>query len=116
AQEEAQEAPQAHAAPADEAGQVRLDPPVGTQALDRWLRINALFVSVVIALGTVACTRGQQIRQQALADSSAVTFAAPDGTTLAGRIFGPGNARTGVVFAHMLPADQNSWSDVADYV
>jgi pimeloyl-ACP methyl ester carboxylesterase len=89
---------------------------VGTPALARWLRICVPFVSVVIALGSVACTRGQQIRQQALADSSAVTFATPDGTTLAGRIFGPANARTGVVFAHMLPADQSSWFDLADYV
>jgi len=89
---------------------------VGTPALARWIRICVLFVSVVLALGMAACTRGQQIRQQALADSSAVTFAAPDGTTLAGRIFGAANARTGVVFAHMVPADQSSWFDLADYV
>ena len=33
---------------------------------------------------------------------------------LAGRLFGdPASARTGIVFAHMLPADQTSWFEFA---
>jgi pimeloyl-ACP methyl ester carboxylesterase len=46
-----------------------------------------------------------------------VTFRSADGVRLAGRLFGnPDLARTGVVFAHMLPADQSSWFAFADRV
>jgi pimeloyl-ACP methyl ester carboxylesterase len=44
--------------------------------------------------------------------SEAVTFAARDGVTLEGRLFGGGT--TGVVLSHMLPADQRSWFDYAE--
>ncbi|MDP9297426.1 MAG: alpha/beta hydrolase [Actinomycetota bacterium] len=82
----------------------------------RSLRISTLAVATCVALGTAACSRAQEIRRRALADSSPVTFATTDGTTLAGRLFGPADATTGVVFAHMVPADQSSWFDLADYV
>jgi uncharacterized protein len=75
-----------------------------------------LLVAVAVSLAVPACSRSQQILNQALADSSAVTFPTPDGLTLAGRLFGPPDATTGVVFAHMVPADQSSWFELADYV
>jgi pimeloyl-ACP methyl ester carboxylesterase len=46
--------------------------------------------------------------------SRAITFASEDGTSLAGRVFGPADADAGVVLAHMFPADQRSWFDFAD--
>lgn len=45
--------------------------------------------------------------------SQAVTFETADGVELSGRWFGPEHATAGVVLAHMLPADQRSWFDVA---
>ena len=62
----------------------------------------------------VACNQSEAIRQQALEDSTEVTFEASDGVQLAGRIFGPDTATVGVVLAHMQPADQSSWFDFAD--
>ncbi len=46
--------------------------------------------------------------------STAVTFDTADGVTLAGRLFGPASATSGVVLAHMLPADQTSWYPFAE--
>jgi pimeloyl-ACP methyl ester carboxylesterase len=78
-----------------------------------FLRFRIVFaVTALIAL--VACDQSDEIRRQALEDSSAVTFPSPDGIELAGRIFGPDTATAGVVLAHMLPADQSSWFDFAD--
>jgi pimeloyl-ACP methyl ester carboxylesterase len=71
---------------------------------------------LTVVLTVPACNRSQQILDQALADSAAVTFSTPDGLTLTGRLFGPANATTGVVFAHMVPADQSSWFELADYL
>jgi pimeloyl-ACP methyl ester carboxylesterase len=47
-------------------------------------------------------------------DSEAITFPSEDGVSLAGRLFGPDGATSGVVLAHMFPADQRSWFDFAD--
>jgi pimeloyl-ACP methyl ester carboxylesterase len=59
----------------------------------------------------------QDARTHAVAGSVPVTFRSADGVELAGRLFGDtARARTGVVFAHMLPADQSSWFAFADRV
>ncbi|MEO8423379.1 MAG: alpha/beta fold hydrolase [Actinomycetota bacterium] len=71
-------------------------------------------VATVIALLLPACHQGEAIREQALADSKAVSFESIDGVRLAGRMFGPEGATAGVVLAHMRPADQSSWFDFAD--
>jgi alpha-beta hydrolase superfamily lysophospholipase len=68
----------------------------------------------ILAVALAGCDQAAAIRQQALRDSRAVTFPSADGVRLAGRLFGPEHARTGVVLAHMLPADQRSWFDIAD--
>ena len=52
----------------------------------RSLRITALVVS---GLFVVACNQADAIREDALANSTAVTFETADGVTLAGRLFGP---------------------------
>lgn len=44
-------------------------------------------------------------------DVKTIEFAASDGVTLSGRLFGTGDKW--VVLAHMLPADQNSWEPFA---
>lgn len=77
-------------------------------------KLAATLLAAGLALSTAACNRSEQIRTQALADSTAVTFTTVDGVRLAGRIFGPDTASAGVVLAHMLPSDQSSWFDFAD--
>jgi pimeloyl-ACP methyl ester carboxylesterase len=69
----------------------------------------------LLALSASACVDAAgDIRADALAGSTAVTFRTSDGMELAGRLFGdPASARTGIVFAHMLPADQTSWYEFA---
>ncbi len=49
-----------------------------------------------------------------VAGSTPITFTTDDGVELAGRLFGPEDARAGVVLAHMLPADQRSWYPFAE--
>jgi len=71
-------------------------------------------VLALVAVLAAACNQTEEIRADAIAGSTPVTFASADGVQLAGRLFGdPQQARTGVVFSHMLPADQSSWFDFA---
>ena len=46
--------------------------------------------------------------------SRSVSFAAPGGIELQGRLFEAEGATAGVVLAHMQPADQTSWFDFAE--
>jgi pimeloyl-ACP methyl ester carboxylesterase len=71
--------------------------------------------AVLVAAAVVAstCSAKEQIRSEALAASSPVTFESSDGVKLSGRIFGSEGAAAGVVLAHMLPADQVPWFDTA---
>jgi dienelactone hydrolase len=69
---------------------------------------------LVMALTAVGCNQSAAIREQSLEHSAPVSFRSTDGIGLAGRIFGPETSVTGVVLAHMLPADQTSWFDFAD--
>jgi pimeloyl-ACP methyl ester carboxylesterase len=85
---------------------------VRAHAPSRVLRVSAL--ALAVAAGSASCNQSEEIREQALADSKAVDFEASDGVRLAGRIFGPETSTTGVVLAHMRPADQSSWFDFAD--
>ena len=70
----------------------------------------ALIAGLTIGLCLAACA-GNENRVD-LSDSRAVSFDASDGVHLEGRLFGEGTR--GVVLAHMQPADQRSWFDVAD--
>ena len=64
---------------------------------------------LLLAFALAGCTRPSTRATSAPPGSRAVTFRTSDGVELAGRLFGPDTARTGIVFAHMLPADQSSW-------
>jgi pimeloyl-ACP methyl ester carboxylesterase len=76
------------------------------------IRGRAIRTLAATALLLVACT-GEPAGTPS-ADSTAITFPSIDGVTLAGRLFGPEDARAGVVLAHMFPSDQSSWFDFAD--
>lgn len=49
-----------------------------------------------------------------ISGSREITFPSADGVTLSGRLFGPAQARVGVVLAHMFPSDQSAWFDFAE--
>ena len=76
------------------------------------IRGRAIRTLAATALLLSACT-GEPVGTPA-ADSSAIMFPSADGVTLAGRLFGPENARAGIVLAHMYPSDQSAWFDFAD--
>jgi dienelactone hydrolase len=76
------------------------------------LRRRAAAVAAVAAIA-VSCSQQSAIRSHALAASVPATFRTGDGVKLAGRLFGPSDATVGVVFAHMVPADQSAWFDLA---
>jgi pimeloyl-ACP methyl ester carboxylesterase len=77
----------------------------------------ARFVSVLASILVLSSCSGvfsSSTDENAVAASTAITFRTPDGVALAGRLFGPTDARAGVVLAHMLPADQTSWYPFAE--
>ena len=67
------------------------------------LAVTALFLTTSCGGGSSAALSA------AVGASTPITFTTSDGVQLAGRLFGPADARAGVVLAHMLPADQTSW-------
>ncbi len=69
-------------------------------------------IAALLCASLGSCSQKEQLRSEAVASSSAVTFSA-GAVQLAGRLFGTGDARAGVVLAHMLPADQTAWFDLA---
>jgi pimeloyl-ACP methyl ester carboxylesterase len=76
--------------------------------------ILAVLVTVLLLPATACVGANEDVRADAIAGSTAVTFRTDDGVRLAGRLFGdPQTATTGIVFAHMLPADQTSWYEFA---
>jgi pimeloyl-ACP methyl ester carboxylesterase len=76
------------------------------------IRGRAIRTLAATAIVLAACT-GEPAGAPA-ADSTAITFPSSDGVRLAGRLFGPEDARAGVVLAHMYPSDQSAWFDFAD--
>jgi pimeloyl-ACP methyl ester carboxylesterase len=62
-------------------------------------------ICLVVSLALAAC--GQGAGDTDASGSRAVSFESADGVALEGRVFGDGT--TGVVLAHMRPADQRSW-------
>jgi pimeloyl-ACP methyl ester carboxylesterase len=77
-------------------------------------RRNPMVVALIaVVLTAASCSRTAQEHSDALSASTAVTFETDDGVQLAGRLFGPSNASSGVVLAHMFPADQSAWYETA---
>jgi pimeloyl-ACP methyl ester carboxylesterase len=68
-------------------------------------------IPIVALLALVACGEPQPTAPQ---DSREIVFESTDGVRLAGRLFGPEDAKAGVVLAHMYPADQRSWFPFAE--
>jgi pimeloyl-ACP methyl ester carboxylesterase len=70
--------------------------------------------AIALTAVTLAPSCAAQTSSADVSGSQAVTFDTADGLTLAGRLFGPDSATSGVVLAHMLPADQRSWYAFAE--
>ena len=72
-------------------------------------RFRFVTALAVTALFLTSCGGGSSAAlSAAVGASEPITFTTDDGVQLAGRLFGPADARTGVVLAHMLPADQRA--------
>jgi pimeloyl-ACP methyl ester carboxylesterase len=69
------------------------------------VRVRPIWLVVAFAVVLPACGDGNENADAS--GSRAVSFESSDGVTLEGRLFGQGG--TGVVLAHMRPADQRSW-------
>ena len=73
-------------------------------------RFRFVTAFAVTALFLTSCGGGSSAAlSAAVGASEPITFTTDDGVQLAGRLFGPADARAGVVLAHMLPADQRAW-------
>jgi pimeloyl-ACP methyl ester carboxylesterase len=80
-------------------------------------RARSIFAAVLAAAVLVgACSRQEELRSRALEGSQLVTFTTADGVRLEGRLFGPAESGTGLVLAHMLPADQSAWYPLAGHL
>lgn len=78
-------------------------------------RLLAVLLTCLALLASACGNASEEALANAVAGSVPVTFRSADGVELAGRLFGDATrARTGIVFAHMLPADQSSWFAFAD--
>jgi pimeloyl-ACP methyl ester carboxylesterase len=78
------------------------------------LLVTLLCVLGVAAAGLmVACAGGGSVSTSATAGMSrSVDFTTEDGVALSGHLFGSG--KSGVILAHMYPADQTSWYPTAE--
>ena len=70
----------------------------------------ALAIVVVLALA-VGCFAPTPARKPADLGGEHVSFTTSDGVLLRGHLYGTGS--TGVILAHMYPADQSDWTDFA---
>jgi alpha/beta superfamily hydrolase len=75
--------------------------------LGRRRRGTAAILAPALAAGVILGACSGDDREAAPSSSEAVTFEAPDGVRLEGRLFGDGTSA--VVLSHMRPADQSSW-------
>ena len=73
----------------------------------QFLRLLIIVHAVIIFLGVIGCGAAATPTPAPHETSEAVTFTTEDGIELKGRLFGQG--QTGVVLAHMYPADQRNW-------
>ena len=70
-------------------------------------RVRPVWLGVWLTLALTACGTGTSDGDADASGSRVVSFESSDGVALEGRVFG--NGSTGVVLAHMRPADQRSW-------
>ena len=75
------------------------------------LRLLAIAQAVIICLALLACGSEPTPTPTPPEASRAISFVTEDGVEIRGRLFG--QSETGVVLAHMFPADQMSWWEFA---
>lgn len=85
----------------------------------RWAPLLSVLIAACVSLllmsGGVACDDDQATRASLDGvpdDSRPLTFTTEDGVVLGGHLFGSGNS--GVILAHMYPANQTSWYATAE--
>ena len=76
------------------------------------LRLLAVFHAVIICSVAMGCGGEVTATPVPHETSLVVSFTTEDGVEIKGRLFGQG--QTGVVLAHMYPADQTSWWEFAE--
>src|SRR5580692_11540057 len=76
--------------------------------LNRGSRLLAMTVICVLGAG---CFAPNPTRQPQDLGGDRVSFTTSDGVLLRGHLYGSGS--TGVILAHMYPADQSDWTDFA---
>ncbi|MGC2444752.1 MAG: hypothetical protein WA409_15285, partial [Candidatus Binatus sp.] len=73
-------------------------------------RASALTITAILAL-TAGCFAPTPTRTPQELGGEHVSFTTSDGVLLRGHLYGSGS--TGVILAHMYPADQSDWTDFA---
>ena len=72
----------------------------------------AIAAITVVAIVTVGCSAQILHRKREALGGERVSFTTSDGILLRGHLYGGG--ATGVILAHMYPADQSDWTDFAE--
>jgi esterase/lipase len=72
----------------------------------------AIAVIVIVAVAAVGCSAQILHRKREALGGEHVSFTTSDGILLRGHLYGSG--ATGVILAHMYPADQSDWTDFAE--
>ena len=89
-------------------GWARFTGNVGEKWGSGYLRLLAVVQTAIICLAVVGCgAASTPVPTPSQEAARAISFMTADGVEIKGRLFGQGP--TGVVLAHMYPADQTSW-------
>jgi dienelactone hydrolase len=72
----------------------------------------AIAAFVIVAIAAAGCSSQILHRKTEALGGERVAFATSDGILLRGHLYGSGG--TGVILAHMYPADQSDWTDFAE--
>ncbi len=78
------------------------------------MHAHRFWLATVVAVSSLALAACGPPSPPASPGSRAVSFPAPGGVELQGRLFEADGATAGIVLAHMQPADQMSWFDYAE--
>ena len=73
---------------------------------------NTLAIAVITVVAVAGCSAQSLHRKTEALGGERVSFTASDGIVLRGHLYGSG--ATGVILAHMYPADQSDWTDFAE--
>ena len=72
----------------------------------------AIAAIVIVAFAATGCSAQILRRKREALGGERVSFSTSDGIVLRGHLYGTG--ATGVILAHMYPADQSDWTDFAE--